>query len=101
MAFGRHDKKKRNRIKHALSLRLLPASALVKMHSSPSEISHTHINSIKSGCFQIDLILFWVGGGFHLHNTFFYSLRAMNATTNQVVIGMKMHLNPLSYKQRY
>lgn len=93
-------RRKRKRIKQALNLRPLPASALVKIHSSVSEISDMHINKINTGCFQIDLILFWVGRGFHLHNIFFFSLGAMNATTNKVVIGMKMHLNLLPCNQR-
>lgn len=74
VAFGHCEKKKRKRIKQALNLRPLPASALVKIHSSPSEISDTHINKINTRCFQIDLILFWVGRGFHLHSVFFLAL---------------------------
>lgn len=101
VAFGHCEKKKRKRIMQALNLRPLPASALVKIHSSPSEISDTHINKINTGCFQINLILFWVGRVFHLHNIFFFSLGATSVTTNKVVIGMKMHLNLLPCNQRY
>lgn len=94
VAFGHCEKKKKEkkeRIKQALNLRPLSASVLVKIHSSPSEISDTNINKINIGCFQIDLMLFWVGRGFHLHNNFFFSLGATNATTNKVVIGIKTH----------
>ena len=101
VAFGHYEMKKRKRIRQSLNLGPLPASALVKIHSSPSEISNRHINKINTGCFQIDLILFWVGGGFHLHNIFFFSLGATNATTNKVAIGMKTHLNLLPCIQRY
>lgn len=72
VAFGHCVRKKeRVRIKQALNLRPYPASALVKIRNSPSEISNMHTNKINAGCFQTDLILFQVGRGFHLHNIFF------------------------------
>lgn len=72
VAFGHCGRKKeRIRIKQALNLRPYSASALVKIRNSPREISNMHTNKINAGCFQIDLILFWVGRGFHLNNIFF------------------------------
>jgi len=53
VAFGHCEKKKRKIIKQALNLRPLPASALVKIHSRPGEISHKHINKINTRCSQI------------------------------------------------
>lgn len=83
MAFGHCEKKKRKIIKQALHLRPLPASTLVKIHSSSSEISDVQINKINTGCFQIDLILFGVYKGFHLHNIFFFQPRSNECNYKQ------------------